>query len=361
MWKSGEAKELVIRRALANISDLASNFLQHRDDVDRLLRTFSELSPSPVQISYETALTPLEEVKPYALPEVKDAENPENVLEDVVRGFSIGSYDTSYHNPGAHFFIPLLLVNVGYWYHNLFNEGGSGNYAELLSYDVYKEDVEIVLKRVEYKVLSNFIVPNLKSSRKFLFMDESLDLSYTLSWCIEKREAIIGQVNEILKYLISNEVLPIGLHYTRKYDIVRGISAITGRDDLPEVSDRVLMNTFLDVYGRSPVLRVHTRALSEIDGIPLYALFIKLGEYNIVRVEFPGVEWLSLDDLHRIILYQSIVGGGFPRCMQKSHELAVLRIKDREMIEESFAQMLGIPASYILISKKQVRKRWPHI
>ena len=62
-----------------------------------------------------------------------------------------------------------------------------------------------------------------------------------------------------------------------------------------------------------------------------------------------------METLHKTVLLQAILGGGYPYVLIRAHEMAVLSYEDRADIEASIAKILNIPIEYVY-SRKQVSK-----
>lgn len=364
MWNYGGSKILKIIRAIDNgfnkvLASYRGNIL------DVLVTIYNELKAvtSIPACRFGSALFPLEQVKEYK-PSIFSP-NTAPLKPDILaflrdHKFAVGALDSSTYNPGPHIAVNIGVVNVGYWYMNYsLNNGGSDNYAELISNISSGVDEELTVKDVEFKVVK-ILVEKLEDSKKFLLLDESLSLTYTLSWTSEAREQMALKIKGVIDESLKHNVIPVGVYYTRAADILRGIVAITDRElkDIPLIPDRALLNHVLSVNSRSPIFLVHSKALQNI-GLKILCFYVKLGERNIVRVEFPMEAKETVNDIYSLILAQSMLGNGYPLAMQRAHEMAVLRINERRIIEEEICRKLGMPAVEYLLSRKAVSKRWP--
>jgi len=107
------------------------------------------------------------------------------------------------------------------------------------------------------------------------------------------------------------------------------------------------------------VFRVVNEVLTEAS-LNIYAFYLKIDEMNVIRVEFPGELYNRdlIDDIHRIIYYDSLRNNGYSYILARAHEAAVLRSEDRYSIEHLIAEILKIPDKY-LYSAKELFKRRP--
>jgi len=204
------------------------------------------------------------------------------------------------------------------------------------------------------------LMEKLSDYRKFLLLDESLSLTYTLSWTAEAREQMAFKIKKIIEETLKHNIIPIGVYYTRVADIVRGMVTIAGKklENIPIIPDRTILNAVLDVYSRSPLFSVYSKALQKV-GLEILCFYVKLGERNVIRVEFPAEAKKAVGNIHLLIILQSILGNGYPLAMQRAHEMAVLGANERRVIEEEICRKLGIPAIEYILSRKAVSKRWP--
>lgn len=361
MWGYGSNKILKILRALDNrFQDILNT--SSMDIIEKISAIYEKLDPisTPPKCGYGSALFPIEPVKEYRL------DIPEDLIsfdsEYIVRylkdsRLAVGSIDSSTFVSGAHILVNIILVNVGFWYYSYCkSEGSSDNLAEFFPFLGDGKNIHALVKDVEIEA-AKIVASRLVGDKKFIFLDESLSMTYSLSWDAREREIVVDKVKSLLSIIDEHNAIPIGIFYTRACDIARAIESRIGKGKTQMISDRVIMNHILGKYGRSPLFYVHSRAVQ--DKIDLLAFYLKVGERNVIRIEFPRKYISYVDDIHFIVLAHSILGNGYPLALQRAHELAVIGRAERELIIEELARRLGLPATNYVYSKKMLSKRWP--
>lgn len=304
-------------------------------------------------------LVPVEPVRSYGpkLP-AEVLENTEKVIgifedEDV----SVVALDTGMCSYGPHVKLNLVVVNVGYWYYNYKRRlGGCGNRPMFLDDVSGSFDAEIRSKELEAKVI-DWLLRELQGGKIFVLLDESLSLSYTLSLAEEVKSEIVDRVVNLVDTIMDRSAIPVGVFYTRACDIHRGILALNPNVDIPRVSDRVIMNRVLKQFERSPVFGVYSKAL-ENKGLRILAFYIKVGEGNVLRVEFPEQLKSFVDEIHLVVLLQSILGGGYPLALQRAHERAVLDANTRDILLDEICRRLGVSTAELIFTRKLISKTW---
>ncbi len=303
--------------------------------------------------SYLVPVDGFESRIPPILSEVRESSDLTRIVDNI-SDFSMASYDSSWHSAGAHFILSFVVYNTGYYYYSFDGSGGSGSHPKVVIGlpDDWDNDIEI--KNHEYKVASA-LADKLEGRRKFMFLDESLNLMYSVKWSISKRERFIQLVEAIVDLLVSKGVVPLGIFYTKSRDIVRTLSSTGSKSDLV-LTDKAIMNRVLEVGERSPLFKVYNKVVDKF-GLDIMCFYLKLGERNIIRVEFPSkaLDFISIDDIHVAIYIDAIRGGGYPYCLIRAHEMAVLDYEDRLGIEDVIGDVLGLPAD-MLYSMKQYSK-----
>jgi len=349
-----------VRRAVKEfLQNPPQNYLQQ---IIKLFQNMDVIEDIPTT-EYTSAVFPLEIPKEYPikiLPKtIDDKHEILNFLSD--NSISVSAIDSSSYNPGPHISIPIIVVNTGYWYMNYSNEiGGEGTVSEGF-YDIAnKIDELLMIKDVEYKAV-RLLSNKLKGEYRFIFLDESLSITYTLAWARNKRKEMALKLQKIIEYLSSKKIIPVGIFYTRLHDIVRSLSTQIDMkiDQLPKIPDTVLMNYFLRKIGsRSPLFLVHSRALHETR-LKLICFYLKLSDRNVIRVELPHEYAHLADDIQRIVFFQSVLGNGYPLALQRAHDIAALKGDIRKLIEEEIISLTKKPSIEYLLSRKASAKRWP--
>lgn len=361
MWEYESSKILKILKA---IDDKFQDILNARsmDIIEKISEKYEKMSPIIVspKCSFGSALFPIEPVREYKL----------KVLEDLIpldlgritnylkkNRFAVGSIDSSTFVSGPHILVSIVIVNVGFWYYNYSeSDGGSDNLAEVFPSLGDGTNISALVKDIEIKA-AKMVAPKLVGDKKFILLDESLSMAYSLSWDAKEREIVVDKLKLLLDTIDKHEVIPIGVFYTRACDIVRAIKSYFSEEEVQTISDRVLMNYLLDRYSRSPLFYVHSKAIK--DKIELLAFYLKIEERNVIRVEFPKKYIDYVDDIHFMVLVHSILGNGYPLALQRAHELAVIGRAERELIMRELARRLGLPVVDYVYSKKMLSKRWP--
>jgi|GEM_PF-1218327 len=309
----------------------------------------------------KTSLKPVEPIGKYYFKRYSD-----KILELIkdLKGYVIIGYDSSYYNPRGHFIIDFILNNIGYYYERIgYGQGGSGYHPYIALIGSAEYDQEIIIKELESQLLNHLLkhVRNrFRNDKIFLFLDESLNLSFTYSWSSDKRKRYGERMKEELLISLSQGVIPIGVFYTRAGDLVNGLECILS-EQLPPLQDKHIFNRYLGRGARSQLFEVRSRVLEEV-GLSIYAFYLKIDEGNVIRVEFPikAVEingFEVVDDIHRLIFFDSIRNNGYSYVLSRSHEAAVLRYSDREGIEHMITESLNIPLKYVYSRKESFKRR----
>ncbi len=357
-----ENKILNIIRAIDEGFDAVIEYIRE-DKISKLIPIY-ESTPIPQvipTIRYGSALIPIEPVGEYRLGVLKDilkggSERIADFLEK--EEISVVAVDSGTYVSGPHVSIDFAIVNVGYWYFN-YGEmiGGGGNKARIFVDVEEGTKIQTLAKELEISVVEE-LMDRIHGKKVFVLLDESLSLSYTLSWAEKDRLEIISKISQLLNSIKSRGAIPIGIFYTRAHDIVRGLSVLRPDTNIIRVPDRALMNRVLELFGRSQLFMAHSRAIEGSD-LRILAFYTKVGEGNILRVEFPEDLRAYVDDIHFIVVAQSILGGGYPLSLQRAHDWAVIDAETREFVIGEICRRLGIPLSEVLYTKKLTRKRAP--
>ena len=361
-WRFGDSKILKIAAALdEGLSDIMKTLRE--DLIGRISSEFLRLEPVSVipECPYGSALFPCEPIGEYRLSVPISDLSPESEVPGRIlmeRGFSVGAIDSGIFSLGPHMLVDLTVVNVGIWVHNYGDGSGiCDNVARVISYVGGSRNIQVLVKDFEIEILEEFLT-EMNGSLRFLLLDESLSLAYTLAWSAEDREEMVERVLRMIDLALRHNVVPIGVFYTRAMDISRGIATMTG-SEVPEASDRALMNTLISAGSRSPLFLVHSKAIR--GKIDILAFYLKVGDKNVLRVEFPQSARNLTDEIYLVVLLQSILGGGYPLALQRAHSLAVIGRDEREFIINEVCRRLGLPELAYVFSKKYTSKRWPVI
>jgi len=357
-----ENKILNIIRAIDEGFDAVIEYIRE-DKISKLIPIYESTPIPPVipTIRYGSALIPIEPVGEYRLRDLKDIlqGGSEKIVDFLEKEeISVVAVDSGTYVSGPHVSIDFAIVNVGYWYFN-YGEmiGGGGNKARIFVDVEEGTKIQTLAKELEIGIVEE-LMDRIHGKKVFVLLDESLSLSYTLSWAEKDRLEIISKISRLLNSIKSRGAIPIGIFYTRAHDIVRGLSVLRPDTNITRVPDRALMDRILGLFGRSQLFMAHSRAI-EGSGLRILAFYTKVGERNILRVEFPEDLRAYVDDIHFIVVAQSMLGGGYPLPLQRAHDWAVIDAETREFVIGEICRRLGIPLSEVLYTKKLTRKRTP--
>jgi len=356
-----ENKTLNILSAINEGFDAVVEYIRE-DKVSRLVEIYENLQvpQSPPKPKYSSALIPSEPIREYRPPIRREILERSDVLVDILadKDFSIAAIDSGIFTSGPHILIDIAVINVGFWYINYRSiSGGGGNRAKIYVDIEEGTRLRTITKDMETEVIKELIA-KLFGKKKFVLLDESFSLSYTLSWSEKDRLEMVSKVVLLIDEILNRGSVPIGIFYTRTHDIVRGISTLKPNIDIPRVPDRALMNKVLNTLSRSPTFRVYSKAL-EGSKLEILAFYVKMGEGNILRVEFPKAAYDLIDDIYLVVITQSILGGGYPLALQRAHDWAVIDAETREIILGEICRRLGIPLPDMIYSRKLGRKISP--
>lgn len=278
----------------------------------------------------------------------------------------LAGLDSSSHSPRGHGDPLYLLVNVGFnvWSPTLDNSRDRGYIPYFVLIKNYELDLRAIEKYVEQLSIKNFIEylidlrDSLGARDLYILFDESFNLGYTYSFAKELRDLFIEMYKDLFRFLDSNKVLYSGVFYSGS-TLISKVLKKQGIIDY-EVRDRVIMDRYLDGGSHSQVFHVYSDALEE-HGLDIYTVYLKISDYNVLRIEFPSKIYRSgrYIDIIRAIYLDAIRGDGYPYLLAKAHESCVLRGDIRRFIEIDVANVLW--GSYIKsISGKNIRK-WRRI
>jgi hypothetical protein len=237
-WNSGEDKRLTIMRTLDSDFQYIIEKIPNINTINEIKNLYFKFieSESIDNIEYGSALLPEERIPMKILGEFSKEDlnihSNKPLLILIEKGFSIAALDSSVFDSGPHLFIDIILVNVGYWYacYGL-NNGGDGSYCRIYPGFLTNTEKKVVIKQTEKEALLK-ISNNINSSnhKKFLFLDESLNLAYTLNFDKETRINLVKALENNIEEAIKANIIPIGIFYTRVADILRGMSVIMNKD-----------------------------------------------------------------------------------------------------------------------------------
>lgn len=332
------------------------------DTLNELVREFesSLISPSQELVPYTSALFLRENPKEYPLKhKIYDARTAAAFL--INNDVSIGGFDASYFSPGPHIAVPIVLINVGYWFQNYGqNSGGDGCKSEGFLSIPNRIELQFLVKEVERKVIKE-LANNLDGALKVVFFDESFNITHTMSWSNDARRRMAKEVQESINLCIKNNIIPVAIFFTRANDLTRGISIVMSKsiEMLPRIPDNKFFQHYLrNIGSRSPLFTVYSKPLSKTK-LKLVCFYLKIGERDVIRVEFPERYADLADVIQSIVFSQALLGNGYPLALQRAHEIAVIRKEERMIIENTILRILRKPNIEYILSKKSASKRWP--
>jgi len=307
----------------------------------------------------DSALLPVEELKQFP---VRGSNSIECRPEEALRsdGFVVAAYDSSTYYPSPHFGLNIAIVSVGFWCQDYAMASVYSDMYPRLFTSLPRRRREVIAKIGEAEAL-DVLMERLsidEGGRKIMLLDEALNLSYTLALSQELRREVVSLMKEILNKVIRAGFAPAGVFYTRAQDLANSLRILGVLSESDGVTDKSVMNWWLNPMARSPVFKVYSRPLLE-GNLSIMCFYLKVGEGNVLRVEFPEECLDQVNDIHLAALCQSFLGNGYPLALERAHELAVLTREDRQVIEMEIARLLGVASLEELISRKEVAKRWP--
>ncbi len=350
--------------SLINKNSDAFKYVKEKSSIEQLIQLYfihysgKSMECNVKHVNYPI-LKPLEPVSKYVLPELESLINKNSIDEAraLLNNFSIASYDSSWHFGGAHFYLDYLIYNTGYFYYNYsYDKGGSGGSPALYIGRVEELDPEIEGKKHEINV-SMELAKKLKGAYKLLFLDESLNFIYAFKWSHDKKSTYLKLIKNFLHSIRELNIIPIGVFYTRAYDIIRSLECVGMKKPLPSIQDKYLFNRILDVGERTQLFKVINPVVRDY-GLDIASFYLKLGYSNVVRIEFPYDQKLTskdIENIHKGVFLQSVLGNGYPYCLIRAHEMAVLSYEDRRDVEGLISYILNLPSEY-LYSMKQISK-----
>lgn len=360
MWVSTNNKVLKLLEVLQGV---LKNYLDSlkKESVVELFSLFESIKYEGELINdrYGSMMIPIEEPREYPPKHVYDAISAIDYL--VKERVSVGAFDSSYFSSEPHLLVPIHIISVGYWYYN-YGKGRGGNGVKVSGTFFLGDgiDLELMVKSVEEDAIRG-IIGELVEENRFMLFDEAFNLTYTLSWAVEKRRNMAKKVKSNLTICVNEGVIPVAVFHTRSQDLMRGIAVLANRDikDLPNTSDAMFMRMYLkNVGSRSPLFMIYSKPVRDVN-LDLVGFYLKVDTYNVVRVEFPVSFKDRVDMIHSVVFSQAVLGNGFPLAMQRAHDMAVITWDERKIIEEAIAELLRRPSIEYVLSKKELSKRWP--
>lgn len=310
---------------------------------------------------------------------------------DALKGFSIVGIDTSEILPSAHMSPSFLLVNVGV---QGIRYGSFTHVEDSIPFIYTSVDLKQEARKGGYRITSTWSVESKRwkcqfnvlrdvcgrfSGSVFVLFDESFSLVYLGARSVDERKAVVESFVEAMKGFRDFKVVPIGVFYTRSSalcaSLIRGLfckDKSCCKDCVVEarskgelgrlpcekmlIKDSTLINCFLEFGWRSTVFQALNRVTRE-HGLEVYGFYLKVGDGNVLRVEFPSWALKWVKQIGIIVLGQACLGGGYPYVLERAHEQAYISYSERKWVFEYVSKLLREKYGLDLkISRKELRK-----
>lgn len=365
-----------IKLISSNFKNYKDRFTKEKDQIKKFIETIKKVDLKWIERDlpdnlYEKLeiLEPLENEivagdKVIAVGPVDDLKENKWAFE-LIKNYSILAVDTS-EIFTTHYYPFFILLNIGLCYYNytnneyyeeaepfMFSEETIGNVDDDKSLPLIinrlrlESEIQVITKVVKEKSINN----------SFIFFDESFSANYLKS---SNRNVIINIMNNVKNNIdscLNLGLYPIGVIYT----LSRGfINLVRNSIEIPEsnISDKQVFNGILKPGQRSSIFKVNNY-VTKTSGLNILAFYLKISENNVLRVEFDERLKDYANEIQKVVFLQSVIGGGYPLCMERAHEMAYISEKERVYIYEQIEEELlkqGIKSSDFGFTRKQERK-----
>jgi hypothetical protein len=261
-----------------------------------------------------------------------------------LRGKVIISVDGSQIPPTKQLNFPIALVQAGYIVvpYDEREKYVCDHELEILTpYDILVEEdgvLKLSSQHVDYHRLkaeletAKMLVEKYNGKDIYLFLDTPLLFSWLKTAKSEMREAHIvllegflddiGEKAKVLGYIDDSSAKDIS-------DMVQKTLSAKGGT----ISDKAVLYKYLPEFGmRSSVFLARRDILKYYrdykDKIAFF--YIRTGMDSISRVEFVLSEGIDFRVLQEVVAAQCIIGRGYPYALMRAHELAIIRMAERE-------------------------------
>jgi hypothetical protein len=133
-------------------------------------------------------------------------------------------------------------------------------------------------------------------------------------------------------------------------------------DILPSVTDRYLLRDIVDLRPgqRTSVFRSDSSILEKYGDDHRICFFYLHAGHEVARIEIP--QWVGQDDellnlIHAAVYEQCQLGRGYPVALQEAHEMAVLSMADRRLVEDIIERRLAALGVVLTRTGKDGSKR----
>jgi NurA-like 5'-3' nuclease len=281
---------------------------------------------------------------------------------DRIRNKKVLALDTS--EMTSHHITPyFILINIGYFFYdyekNQYLEESIPKFYTKKKVEEIIEESRIsswilqYLRLEEYANIIEEISNRIDIKGSYVFLDESLSSSFLASMKENVIEKIMEKLFENINLMIKKGTYPIAVFYSMARPFINFLNKDTKLEEI-KISDKQLFDKILKVGQRSPLLKIENLPCSLINKT-IYTFYIKVSEGNVLRVEIPEELENMVDEISKIVFLQSIIGGGYPYCMERAHEQAYLSEREKRFILSMLDKEL--PGIYpVKMSKKLERK-----
>lgn len=281
---------------------------------------------------------------------------------DLIKNEKVLAIDTSEMIPDPHIWPYIFLINLGYFFYDYsLNKYSENNKAIIYTREDLKEELGhpkfpswalIYFRLKEERSLIDELNSEIGINDTFVFLDESFSSGFLSSMKEEIIEKIMNELSLNVENIKSKGALPIAVFYSRSQSFMELMSISLGIET--KVTDANFFNRILRTGQRSPLFQVLNIPCSKLD-YKIYCFYIKISEGNVLRIELFEDEVRRIDEIHSIVLLQSIIGEGYPYCMQRAHERALISSEDKNFIFNAINMLLPENIQ-IKISKKLEKK-----
>lgn len=299
----------------------------------------------------------------------------ESAFEDAGR-MILAAFDASYHSPGGHYTLPVMVINIGYGYSILggerFERHLSGPYH--ITYLVIPRDLEerpreLISKEVEHLFVRKFagFLSSLMDSEgidlSVMMFDENFNLGYASAYSASMRKEYVSMYNEMFSDVVGTGrggILPVGVYYSGRSSIVKCLKSAGLLDKgVPNYRDRVIMDRLMPPNSRSSLFEVVSEPIS--DAYRVYTVYMKIEDGNVMMIEYTDHhDWdpATLERMYCSVYIDAYRENGYPYLLSEAHHSAVMSYRQRADIEAILSELvLNEPLEYSM-SRKNLGKRW---
>jgi hypothetical protein len=280
--------------------------------------------------------------------------------------------DTSEILPSIHRSPAFLLVNTGY---SMITYCGESKYLEgcrpyfypygeilekfckVGSFSAPSWAAEVIRMECESDTLTE-LCSKMGGVSPFVLFDESFSALYLTARSSTHRQKVVERLEKMLLDLVRSGVTSVGAFYTSSSAFVAMIrKCFAGDQQNWRIRDSALFKRILRLGWRSPAFRVRNEVIEE-SNLRIAAFYVKTGVDSVIRVEFPEEMFQRVADIHRVVVAQSALGGGYPYVMQRAHEQAYIKPGERRWVLDYLNRLLAESGlrDAVKVTRKEMRK-----